>query len=126
MFRLYGALGVLGVIIVIITTGFIINTRAATEVSDGIEQSVAEAKCGSIGKAAETIRKTRKEWSNKTEIMLLFDSHGRIDDIEKSLIRAECYIENDEVHHFLAECSSAKLMTENFLGFEYPELNNIF
>lgn len=126
MYRLYGAFGVLAVILVLITTGFIINTKTANEASVGIERAAAEAKNGSIPRATETIRKTRERWSKKMEIMLLFDSHGRVDDIEKSLLLAESYIENHELHHFLAECSVAKLMTDHFLGFEYPELNNIF
>ena len=81
---------------------------------------------GDIEKARKIFREAKKEWSDNVEIMLLFISHGRIDRIDEAFDSAETYLKNDDIIMFLAECSTARLLTEHFIDVEYPYINNIF
>lgn len=126
MRRLYVALGVLALIAAIVTTGFIINTRTAESILEQLNSAYNSAESGDIEKARKIFREAKKEWSDNVEIMLLFISHGRIDRIDEAFDSAETYLKNDDIIMFLAECSTARLLTEHFIDVEYPYINNIF
>ena len=126
MRRLYAALGVLALIAAIVTTGFIINTRTAESILEQLNSAYDSAENGNTENAKEIFSKAKKEWSDNVEIMLLFISHGRIDRIDEAFDSAETYLKNDDIIMFLAECSTARLLTEHFIDVEYPYINNIF
>ncbi len=126
MYRLYGALAVFGIALCIITTGFIIDTRTADKVIRELDSSYELAKNGDIEGAKRKIEAAKSEWDNNMETMLLFMSHGRLDQIESSINTAYNYIKSNEISMFIAECASARLMTGHFIDVEYPYLNNIF
>ena len=60
------------------------------------------------------------------ETMLLFISHGKLDEIEKTINTACSYIKSREISLYKAECISAHLLIDNFKNVEYPNINNIF
>lgn len=126
MRRLYAALGVLALIVAIVTTGFIINTRTAESILKKLELAYSSAESGNVNYAREVFSKAKKEWSDNVETMLLFISHGRIDRIDEAFDSAETYLKNNDISMFLAECSTARLLTEHFIDVEYPYINNIF
>lgn len=126
MYRLYGALAVLGIAVCLITTGFIINTQTADKVLNELEASYTLAKQGDVEGAKSKIEAAKNEWDKNMETMLLFVSHGRLDQIEASINTAYNYAEQKDISMFLAECSYAKLLTEHFMDVEYPYINNIF
>ena len=59
------------------------------------------------------------------ETMLIFVSHGRLDQIEESLNNANTYIEFWELKAFSAECRKVKILIKHFYDLEYPTINNI-
>ncbi len=125
MNRLIGAFVVLGLIIAISTTGFLINTRTANSVKTKIEQSVRFADSGETDKARSTLNDAIEEWKNHIETMLLFESHGKLDEIEETINIAKSYITKDEYHLFYMECNLASTLLDHFEHLEYPNINNI-
>lgn len=126
MSRLYGALIVLGVVIVLTASGFWINTQTAKEVLASLESAYDAAKEGDMDAAKTELEKAQQKWDEKMETMLLFISHGRLDRIEEAIHQSYDYLDSQERSLFLAECSAAILQTEHLIHTEYPYVNNIF
>lgn len=126
MYRLYGALAVILSAVVLIAAGYVLNTRTADRLLSALDESYTLAEAGDISSARERILSAKKELDNRLELMLLFVSHGRLDEIEETVNKACEYIEHDELSLFMAECSTAILMTEHFINVENPYISNIF
>ena len=126
MNRLFGALTVLAGIIVIILSGFFINTDTAGTVEKFLSRSMDYAEKNDIPHAKAELEKALHEWNDNMDTMLLFISHGRLDEIEQSLNTAYAYIKNNDISMYTAECTRAFLMTDNFKSVEFPTVNNIF
>ncbi len=126
MNRLFGALIVLLIAIITVTTGFFINTDTAYSVSKMLLQSVEYAESNDIAGAKIFLQKGKSQWDNKMNIMLLFVSHGKLDQIEQTINMAYSYIQSNEISLYTAQCKNAILLIDNFRDTEYPEINNIF
>ena len=126
MNRLFGAFGVLAGVIVIIISGFFINTNTAQNVGNLLALSMEYAEKGDIQNAEISLEKAKNQWDINMETMLLCISHGRLDEIEKTINTACSYIKSREISLYKAECISAHLLIDNFKNVEYPNINNIF
>lgn len=126
MSRLYGALVVLGVVVVLTATGFLVNTNTAREVLTNLESACHLARNGRMDQAKAPLDQAQQKWDENMEIMLLFVSHGRLDRIEEAIHQAYDYLDSQERSLFLAKCSEAILQTEHLIHEEYPYVDNIF
>lgn len=126
MNRLFGAFVVLAVVFAIIMTGFQINTKTASSVSEKIYNSAEYQKQGNSELAKKEIKSALNEWESNIETMLLFMSHGKLDQIEESINIADTYINLGDENMFLAECRRALILLEHFESVEYPSVDNIF
>ena len=126
MNRLFGALAVLAGIIITVATGFFVNTNTARIVNDKLSLSLEYAENGDIKNAKLSLEKAIDEWDSKMQTMLLFISHGRLDEIEQTINTAYSYIKNKDIPMYAAECTRAYLLIDNFKSVEYPTVNNIF
>ena len=126
MNRIIGAFTVLAGIIITVVSGFFINTETAENVCRSLSLSMDYAENGDIQNAKTELKKALDEWNDNMDTMLLFISHGRLDEIEQSLNTAYAYIKNNDISMYTAECTRAFLMTDNFKSVEFPTVNNIF
>ena len=125
MHRIYSAIIILAVTIAVIMFGFTINTTTSRSVSDKVELAESYAVGGDTVNAKNAIKAAVSEWQGKMETMLIFVSHGRLDQIEESLNKANPYIEFGELKAFSAECRKVKILIKHFYDLEYPTINNI-
>ena len=125
MNRLFGALTVLAGIILTVTAGFFINTETAENVCRYLSLSMDYAENGDIQNAKTELEKALGEWNDNMDTMLLFISHGRLDEIEQALNTGYSFIKNSDITMYFGECTRAFLMTENVKNVEYPSINNI-
>lgn len=126
MKRLFIALVVLAIVIGIGITGLVINTNTANYIVDKLEMTKKYAADGNIETAKKELKDAVDRWESKMEIMLIFVSHGKLDQIEESINITNSYLENNEMGLFYAECKRAITLLEHFENVEYPNINNIF
>lgn len=126
MNRLFGAFAVLLGIIITVLSGFFINTNTAQAVNENLSLSMKYAENGDIQSAKSELEKALDKWNDKMQTMLLFISHGRLDEIEQTINTAYSYIKNSDISMYSAECTRAYLLIENFKNVEFPSINNIF
>ena len=126
MNRLWGALTVLLIVIITVTTAFFINTNTAYSVSRLLSQSIDSAEKGDITSAGIFLQKAKSQWDRKMDIMLLFVSHGKLDQIEQTVNIAYSYIKSNDISNYMAQCQNARLLINNFREVEYPDIKNIF
>ena len=126
MNRLWGTLTVLLIVIITVTTAFFINTNTAYSVSELLSQSIASAENGNIQNAEISLKKAKSQWDSKMDIMLLFVSHGKLDQIEQTVNIAYSYIKSNDISNYMAQCQNARLLINNFREVEYPDIKNIF
>lgn len=126
MNRLFGALAVLAGVLLIVITGFCINTSTAASVEALLTESLSYARHGNTTQAASSLKKAKNLWDHHMETMLLFVSHGKLDQIQETINIADSYIKSNEISLYLAECTTAKLLIDHFKNVEYPNINNIF
>lgn len=126
MYRLYGAIGVLALIILITFSGFRFTTHTSSVVSSRLEQAFQQAQNGHITQAQQSMREAEALWDSQTDMMLLFVSHGKADEIETTLTTAASYLESESLPLFFADCQKALMLLSHFSSVEYPVINNIF
>lgn len=126
MNRLFGAFAVLLAVIITVASGFFINTNTAQAVNENLSLSMKYAENGDIRNARLSLEKALKKWDDNMQTMLLFISHGRLDEIEQTINTAYSYIKNSNITMYSAECTRAYLLIENFKNVEFPSINNIF
>lgn len=125
MYRLYGAIGVLCCVLVLIFTGFYINAHTAAYVQDKLRESYDDLKNGDLSSAKNNLSLAQQEWEDKSQCILLFVSHGKADDIEEAINTAVAFLDNGQQAFFYESCSKAILLLDHFKNEEYPEINNI-
>lgn len=126
MKRLIGTIVIFLIIVGISATGFFINTKTADTIMEKVQKSQQYALDGNIDSAKKELAEAIDEWEKKIEIMLLFVSHGKLDEIEEAINIAQSYIQYEEVPLFYAECQRASTLLDHFKNIEYPSINNIF
>ena len=126
MNRIFGAFIVLIIVIVTVTTAFSINTNTASSVSRLLSESIDSAEKGDIQSAGLFLQKAKYEWDTKMDIMLLFVSHGKLDQIEQTVNIAYVYIKSNDISNYMAQCQNARLLINDFREVEYPDIKNIF
>ncbi len=125
MHRIYSAVVIFIITVITIVFGFIVNTTTSRSVSDMVESAESYAAAGDVENAKKQIKSAVSEWENKMETMLIFISHGKLDQIEESLNTAYTYIEFGELKAFTTECRKSKILIKHFYDLEYPTVNNI-
>ncbi len=126
MHRLISTVIIFILTLLIITAGFAINTRTTNSINEKINTAIELNTYGEIEDAKNIIQTAIDEWDNHIETMLLFESHGKLDQIEESLKIAQMYIKNGETEMFNAECKRASILIDHFNSLEYPTIYNIF
>lgn len=126
MNRFLGAMIVLGILISIVVTGFYINTKTSNSVSEKISSSIEYQNKDDFEQARKELRSALEEWEQNMEMMLLFISHGKLDEIEESINIADTYMNIGDKTMCLAECKRALILLEHFNHVEYPSIDNIF
>ncbi len=126
MNRFFGALAVLFASLITVITGFCINTNTAASVNALLSESVSYAQNNHIPQAKLSLQKAKNLWDSQMQTMLLFVSHGKLDQIEETINIADSYIKSNEISLYLAKCNTAILLIDNFKNVEYPNINNIF
>ncbi len=125
MHRIYSAVVIFIITVITIVSGFIVNTTTSRSVSDRVDSAESYAADGDVENAKKQIKSAVSEWENRMETMLIFISHGKLDQIEESLNTAYNYIEFGELKAFTTECRKSKILIKHFYDLEYPTINNI-
>ncbi len=126
MRRLIGAFAVLGLVAAVGATGFAVNVHTANSVKYKLEQSVESAQKGEMKTALKQIDDAKNEWEKMMEIIMLFESHGKVDEIQETIGTAALYLDRSEKNMFYAECNLAGMRLQHFSDVEYPNIINIF
>lgn len=126
MSRIWSAVVVFAVIIIVITTGFIFNTKSVDSVSEKVNSALAYSKSGDKENAKKNMESAVEEWNGKMNTMLLFMSHDKLDQIDESLNIADTYITSGDTAMFNAECKRTSILLQHFYDLEYPTVYNIF
>ena len=125
MYRLYGALAVLALVVLISLAGFFVNTAASDRIIDCLDASLELAKNGEREKSEIAIAEARSLLNSRIEIMFLFVSHRKLDEIEQCIDKAEAYIGNNDMTSYYVYCSSAVELIRDYKSTEYPTIYNI-
>lgn len=125
MYRLYGALGVLVLVIVLAATGFGVNTTTANRLSEQLQAAYQLADSGDADASAEHITAASALLQEFREWLCLFVSHQVIENLEQAVSQAAVCLQRQDLLSFLLYCRSALDMTEDFSRLEYPYLYNI-
>ena len=96
MYRLYGALAVLGVIIAIGIGAFFINTNAADSLSEKLRSAYSFAEAGDMVRSAEKMHEAVNYMDKKSSILCMFVSHKILDDIRQETDKAQVYLGQGE------------------------------
>lgn len=125
MFRLYGALAVLGALVLISAAGFFINKTTADRIAESLEESLSLAKEGRTAESEEAVDQAQSLLHSRLETMFMFSSHKKLDDIEQCIDKAKIFLDNDELPSYYVYCSSALEMIRDYRSNEYPTIYNI-
>ena len=111
--------------VILVATGFYINTNSAQRVRELIEQSAEYSSEKNNADADETMDKAMDIWNSKSQLMLLFMPHDRVDQINETLNIAQEYLRSDNNEMFRTECKRAVILLQKLNNLEYPTINNI-
>lgn len=111
--------------VILVGTGFYINTNSAQRVRELIEQSAEYSFEKNNADADETMDKAMDIWKSKSQLMLLFMPHDRVDQINETLNIAQEYLRSDNNEMFRTECKRAVILLQKLNNLEYPTINNI-
>lgn len=111
--------------VILVGTGFYINTNSVQKVRELIELSAEYSTDDKNEDAKDTMDKAIELWKNESQFMLLFMSHGRVEQIDETLNIANIYLKSDNAEMFNAESKRAVILLENLNNLEYPTINNI-
>ncbi len=126
MRRLIGAIVVVAVIVGIGFLGFFLNIGIANNVREKLILSAESMQQNQPSESRRIFQQAAEDWHNGMETMLLFVSHGKIDEIDKTMHKANAYLEIGQFDLYYSECSLAQLLLEHYMDTEYPYVNNIF
>lgn len=114
------------IVIIISVTGMFLNIGTASDMTEQIQEARTHIENKEYEKAKEVINSAVEELDSRMEAMLIFVSHGKLDEIEESIQVAKSFLDSGEIPEFLAECNRALAMLDHYREVEYPYLNNIF
>ncbi len=125
MYRLFGAVGVLILIIVIGTASFVESTKASEEILDKLESAYSLADSGKIKAASIAMKEAANRMNEHSEILCLTHSHQVFDEISLETEKAIGLLEHGEREQFIASCRSIVFRIRDFKELEFPTLKNI-
>lgn len=126
MNKVWIAAVVLALVLGISITGMILNIGTATDITNYIEETRNCVEKDDLDTAQKKIENAVEELDKRMEWMLIFVSHGKLDEIEETLLVAQSFLKSRETPEFMAECERVLVMLEHYREVEYPYLNNIF
>ena len=116
---------ILILIISAVTISIIINNNTSSDMLEGIDNAIEFCSKGNNSKALNEIDRIIENWDSASDILMVFSSHDKADEVDEALHIAKVYAENGENNMFIAECSRAKIMIKQINELEYPWLHNI-
>lgn len=125
MYRLYGALAVLAIIVSLGIGGFLVNTVAAEKLSGTLCEAYELARSGDLNGSEKKINEAAEYMDRRSNVLCIFVSHKILDDIRQETDKAQVYLNEGKRELFLACCRSAIFRTDDFRSLEYPTLSNI-
>ncbi|MBQ9460709.1 MAG: DUF4363 family protein [Clostridia bacterium] len=125
MYRLYAAITVFATVLAVGIGGFIINTRAAADLSAALNDAYSLAQSGDLNGSKKKMSEAVRYMDKYSAFLCVFVSHKIIDDIRQETDKAQVYLTQGERELFLASCRCAIFRTEDFRSLEYPTLSNI-
>lgn len=126
MKKVWIAVCVLAAVIIISISGLVLNVTTAQDLTEMINSACAYVEDEDTDSALDVLEGAIAEFDERTGIMLVFVSHGKLDDIEETLQVAKSFLESGEIPEFMAECNRALAMLKHYKDVEYPYFNNIF
>lgn len=125
MGRTKGAILILFITVILTISGFIINTRTASRVSDKLKLASELIEQKDIESAKIYAYSALDEWNTESDKMMIFSSHNITDQIEQSLNIAVSYIDKNNSDLFNAECKKSIILLKQLEELEYPTISNI-
>ncbi len=125
MYRLYGALSVLGAVLLISLFGFYLNKTTSDSIIDHLDASFESAEEGKTDRAIDEINEAQKLLHSRLETMFLFVSHRKLDEIEQCINKSKYYLINNDLTSFYVYCSSSLELIRDYRDMEYPTFYNI-
>lgn len=125
MNRTKGAMLILFITLFIVVSGFVINTKTTSSVSRKITLASQRIDENDISGAELYTDSAINEWNSMIDKMMIFSSHGKIDQTDESLNIAAEYLKNNETDMFKAECRRTLILLKHMEEVEYPTINNI-
>ncbi len=126
MNKIWIAIVVLALVLGISITGMVLNINTASDMTQYINKTYDYVEKNDFDTAAQTMETAVEELDSRMEWMLIFVSHGKLDEIEETILVAQSFLKTREVPEFMAECNRALAMIDHYREVEYPYLNNIF
>ena len=126
MYRLYGALGILMIIIILTFCTFRVNTDTAGHLGSRLENAFTLAESGSVEESELAMNDALGYIESRSGLLCAIISHKMIDDIRIDMEKAQVCLNRGEISLFLAHCKSAIFRTRDLRELEYPTLMNIF
>lgn len=126
MNKVWVAVAVLILVLGISITGMILNINTASDMTEFINETRNYVEKEDFNTAVQTIEDAVEELDKRMEWMLIFVSHGKLDEIEETILVARSFLKNKEIPEFMAECERALAMLNHYREVEYPYFNNIF
>ena len=123
MKRITGAILGIVVTIVIISVGFRYSMSSAADISEVI---ILAENAADETTSRTAIEKAYTMWSERKNTMLIFSSHGKLNQIGESIRMARKYKELKDEKMFQSECTRALIYLDQFYSVEYPTISNIF
>lgn len=126
MNKVWIAAAVLVLVLGISITGMILNINTASDMTEFIKETRNYVEKDDFNTAAQTMETAVEELDNRMKWMLVFVSHGKLDEIEETILVAQSFLKNKEIPQFMAECERALSMLDHYREVEYPYFNNVF
>ncbi len=125
MYRLYGAIAVMVIMLTTAGIGFYWNTNASNQVLIHLSEAYELVEAGQIESGQKALAEAAHQLTQHIDTMYLFVSHRKLDEIEQAMKKAEVSLERKEITAFLIFCKSAIELTQDFKNTEFPSFKNL-
>ncbi len=119
------ALIVLAVTVIIVASGTIINIRMVDTITNDLETAISNIENGNKNNAEYYTRSAINSWESMLNILTMFNSHDKTDNIDQCLHIAETDLKNNETNLFLEEGQRTIILLRHLKDMEYPTPQNI-
>ena len=119
------ALIVLAVTVIIVASGTIINIRMVDTITNDLETAISNIENGNKNNAEYYTRSAINSWESMLNILTMFNSHDKTDNIDRCLHIAETDLKNNETNLFLEEGQRTIILLRHLKDMEYPTPQNI-